>query len=304
MPFLLLVPVLLLIVADLIRKMFRPIAALSKEVDQRQDEQLHPVEASHFPVEVRPFAVAINRLLGRIDQSMASQRRFVADAAHELRSPMTAISLQAERLEEADMSEQARQRLRALREGIDRGRNLLNQLLALAKAQSSVSAVATPISVQFIYRRVLEDLMPLAESKQIDIGVDGQRDAHLLVGELDLFSLLRNLVDNAVRYTPNGGKVDLAIEVDDKNVALIVEDNGPGIPVAERARIFEAFHRLLGSGQIGSGLGLSIVKAIADRLGASITLGFRDKSSQSGLRVTVNIPSQLVSQIEVEVSEI
>lgn len=304
MPFLLLVPVLLLIVADLIRKMFRPIAALSKEVDQRQDEQLHPVEASHFPVEVRPFAVAINRLLGRIDQSMASQRRFVADAAHELRSPMTAISLQAERLEEADMSEQARQRLRALREGIDRGRNLLNQLLALAKAQSSVSAVATPISVQFIYRRVLEDLMPLAESKQIDIGVDGQRDAHLLVGELDLFSLLRNLVDNAVRYTPNGGKVDLAIEVDDKNVALIVEDNGPGIPVAERARIFEAFHRLLGSGQIGSGLGLSIVKAIADRLGASITLGFRDESSQSGLRVTVNIPSQLVSQIEVEVSEI
>ncbi|MFT2598143.1 ATP-binding protein, partial [Escherichia coli] len=83
-----------------------------------------------------------------------------------------------------------------------------------------------------------------------------------------------------------------------------VEDNGPGIPVAERARIFEAFHRLLGSGQIGSGLGLSIVKAIADRLGASITLGFRDESNQSGLRVTVNIPSQLVSQIEVEVSEI
>ncbi|MCI1006630.1 ATP-binding protein [Herbaspirillum sp. C7C8] len=292
MPFLLLMPVLLLIVADLIRKMFRPIAALSREVDQRQDEQLHPVQTSHFPVEVRPFAVAINRLLGRVEQSMASQRRFVADAAHELRSPMTAISLQAERLAQADMPEQARQRLHALRDGIDRGRNLLNQLLDLAKAQSSVSVVDTPVSVQSVYRRVLEELMPLAESKQIDIGVDGQRDAHLMVSELDLFSLLRNLVDNAVRYTPNGGKVDLSIEFDDKNVALIVEDSGPGIPVIERARIFEAFHRLLGSDQVGSGLGLSIVKAIADRLGASITLGFSDESSQTGLRVVVNIPNQ------------
>lgn len=304
MPFLLLMPVLLLIVADLIRKMFRPIAALSKEVDQRQDEELHPVEESHFPVEVRPFAVAINRLLGRIDQSMASQRRFVADAAHELRSPMTAISLQAERLEEAEMSEQARQRLRALRDGIDRGRKLLNQLLALAKAQSSGSMAVSLVSIQSIYRRVLEELMPLAESKQIDIGVDGQRDAHLLVSELDLFALVRNLVDNAVRYTPNGGKVDLALECEEEHVTLIVEDSGPGIPVAERTRIFEAFHRLLGSDQIGSGLGLSIVKAIADRLGASITLGFRDEVAQSGLRVVVNIPNQLVRQTEVRISEI
>lgn len=146
--------------------------------------------------------------------------------------------------------------------------------------------------------------MPLAESKQIDIGVDGQRDARLLVGELDLFALVRNLADNAVRYTPNGGKVDLALEFEDDDVVLVVEDSGPGIPVVERARIFEAFHRLLGSNQIGSGLGLSIVKAIADRLGASITLGFRDESDKSGLRVAVSIPSQLVSQIEVAVSEI
>jgi two-component system OmpR family sensor kinase len=185
-------------------------------VDQRQDEQLHPVEASHFPVEVRPFAVAINRLLGRIDQSMASQRRFVADAAHELRSPMTAISLQAERLEEADMSEQASQRLRALREGIDRGRNLLNQLLALAKAQSSVSAVATPISVQFIYRRVLEDLMPWpSPSKSISAWMVSEMPTCWLTSSI-CFRSSEILLITPFAIPPNGGKVDLAIEVDDK----------------------------------------------------------------------------------------
>jgi two-component system OmpR family sensor kinase len=104
MPFLILLPVLLLIVADLVRKMFRPIAALSKEIDQRAEQELHPIEGSHLPSEVRPFAVAINRLLGRVDKAMDTQRRFVADAAHELRSPLTAMSLQAERLAEAEMS--------------------------------------------------------------------------------------------------------------------------------------------------------------------------------------------------------
>lgn len=155
MPFLILVPVLLLIVADLVRKMFQPIAALSKEIDQRAEQELHPVEDRHLPVEVRPFAVAINRLLARVSQSMESQRRFVADAAHELRSPLTAMSLQAERLAEAEMSSVARERLTVLRQGIERGRSLLDQLLTLAKAQSATDLPKSPVSVQSIYRRVL-----------------------------------------------------------------------------------------------------------------------------------------------------
>ncbi|WP_316679648.1 histidine kinase dimerization/phospho-acceptor domain-containing protein, partial [Ralstonia chuxiongensis] len=172
MPFLILVPVLLLIVADLVRKMFRPIAALSKEIDQRAEQELHSVDDRNLPAEVRPFAVAINRLLDRVGRSMQSQRRFVADAAHELRSPLTALSLQAERLAEAEMSRVARERLTALRQGIERGRNLLDQLLTLAKAQSVIDLPKSPVSVQDIYRRVLEDLMPLAEAKHIDIGVE------------------------------------------------------------------------------------------------------------------------------------
>ncbi|MBV8123530.1 MAG: two-component sensor histidine kinase, partial [Paucibacter sp.] len=137
MPFLILVPVLLLIVADLVRKMFRPMVALAQEIDLRAGQDLHPVDNSRLPAEVRPFAVAINRLLARVEQAMEGQRRFVADAAHELRSPLAALSLQAERLAQVDMSEVAQERLAMLRRGIARGSSLLDQLLSLARAQQA-----------------------------------------------------------------------------------------------------------------------------------------------------------------------
>lgn len=290
MPFLILVPVLLLIVADLVRKMFQPIAALSKEIDQRAEQELHPVEDRHLPVEVRPFAVAINRLLARVGQSMESQRRFVADAAHELRSPLTAMSLQAERLAEAEMSSVARERLTVLRQGIERGRSLLDQLLTLAKAQSATDLPKSPVSVQSIYRRVLEDLMPLAEAKHIDIGVEGTQDARVWASQLDLLTIVKNLVDNAIRYTPEGGRVDLSVGVSEGKVVLRIQDSGPGIPLAERDRVFDPFYRTLGSEQIGSGLGLSIVQTIANRIGAEIRLDFSDQEKQTGLNVAVIAP--------------
>lgn len=290
MPFLILVPVLLLIVADLVRKMFQPIAALSKEIDQRAEQELHPIEDCHLPVEVRPFAVAINRLLARVGQSMESQRRFVADAAHELRSPLTAMSLQAERLAEAEMSSVARERLTVLRQGIERGRSLLDQLLTLAKAQSATDLPKSPVSVQSIYRRVLEDLMPLAEAKHIDIGVEGTLDAEVWASELDMIAVVKNLVDNAIRYTPEGGRVDLSVGVSEGKVVLRIQDSGPGIPLAERDRVFDPFYRTLGSEQIGSGLGLSIVQTIANRIGAEIRLDFSDQEKQTGLNVAVIAP--------------
>jgi two-component system OmpR family sensor kinase len=290
MPFLVLVPVLLLIVADLVRKLFRPIAALSREIDQRAEEELHPVEDQHLPIEVRPFAVAINRLLARIGQSMEAQRRFLADAAHELRSPLTALSLQAERLADAEMSGLARERLTVLRQGIERGRSLLDQLLTLAKAQSGTHLPQSPISIQGIYRRVLEDLMPLAESRHMDLGVEGTQDAEVWASELDMITLVRNLVDNAIRYTPNGGRVDLSVTVADGKAELHIQDSGPGIPLAERVRVFDPFYRTLGSEQVGSGLGLSIVRTIARRMGAEIRLDFADDVRQAGLKATVIVP--------------
>jgi len=287
LPFLILFPVLLLVVADLLRKLFRPIAVLAAEIDRRGEQELHAIDENHVPAEVRPFVLAINRLLGRVAQSMDSQRRFVADAAHELRSPLTALSLQAERLAAAEVSSLARERLFALRRGIERGKSLIGQLLALATAQANSTPSSVPVSVLAVYRRVLEDLLPLAELKQIDIGVEGTEDVHLGLSEIDLLALVKNLVDNAIRYTPAGGRVDLWVSRAQGGTLLQVKDSGPGISVEERERVFDPFYRSLGSQAVGSGLGLSIVKAIAERTGARIHLEYCDEVAQRGLCVSL-----------------
>lgn len=287
MPFLILVPILLFIVAILVRKIFKPVADLSIEIDQRGEQELHPIPPEPLPAEIRPFVEAINRLLGRVEQAMETQRRFVADAAHELRSPLTALSLQAERLEAAEMSANAHERLNTLRQGIERGRTLLDQLLALARAQALAITPNNTVSIQQVYRRVLEDLMPLAEEKGIDIGVVSDLDTQVFANEVDLITLVKNLVDNAIRYTPAGGRVDLRVLVTNGVTTLVVEDSGPGIPETELERVFDPFYRVLGSDEVGSGLGLSIVQAIAARIGAKVSLGPVSDQSRSGLRVMV-----------------
>ena len=303
LPLLILVPMLILIVTDLVRKMFRPVIALSKEIDQRSDKDLRPVDDENLPVEMRPFAVAINRLLSRVTQSMDAQHRFVADAAHELRSPLTAMSLQAERMADAPMSAEARERLMTLQRGIERGRNLMNQLLALAKVQATTEIPGTAVSVQGVYRRVLQDVMPLAVAKGIDIGVVGDHDAQVLVTDLDMIAVVRNLVDNAIRYTPNGGRVDLAVAQDTQHLTLCITDSGPGIAISERDRVFDPFYRTLGSDELGSGLGLSIVKAICDRIGAEVRLAYSDETTRSGLSVSVLIPIALVELPKAHLNE-
>jgi len=200
------------------------------------------------------------------------------------------LSLQAERLAEAEMSVLAQERLVTLRRGIARGRNLLDQLLTLAKAQAVLDQPKTSVSVQHVYRRVLEDSLPLAEHKRIDIGVEGTQDVQLWINELDLIAVVKNLVDNAIRYTPDGGRVDLSISTEEGRAILKIQDSGPGIQVAERERVFDAFYRTLGSDQVGSGLGLCIVKAVTDRIGAEIRLSFTDEDRHAGLCVRVLLP--------------
>lgn len=290
MPLLILVPILLLVAADLIRRMLGPITTLAAEIDRRGEQDLHPFDAEPVPAELRPFVVAINRLLGRVGQAMNAQKRFIADAAHELRSPMTALSLQAERLADAEMSDNAHQRLSTLRKGIERGRALLDQLLSLARAQSAAAAPRHEVPVRQVFRNVLESLMPLADAKGIDIGVDSELDAKVLVDEADLFAIVKNLVDNAIRYTPRGGKIDLTVQAAGQRVILQVSDSGPGIAPEERHRVFDPFHRIPGNDEIGSGLGLSIVRTIADRIGAEIVLDYADGRNRTGLCVRVAIP--------------
>lgn len=288
LPFVVLIPILLVLVGELIRKMLKPVKDLAADIDLRTQDDLRSVGETHIPVEIRPFVVAINRLLSRVTNAMAGQRRFLADAAHELKTPLTALSLQAELLGAADMSDQARQRLAVLEGGLLRSRKLLDQLLALARAQDSPQTSLQPVSVRAVFLQVAEDLMPLARAKGIDLGMVGEHDCAVLATEVDLFTLVKNLVDNAIRYTPEGGKVDLSMSAIQGLTELVIADTGPGINEEERARVFDPFYRVLGHEEMGSGLGLSIVQTIAQRVGANIRLEHANTSEKTGLRVVVS----------------
>ena len=292
LPLLLLVPVLLAVMLMLIRLMLRPLAELSRTVNARQENDLQPLPKTDLPTELQPFVNAINGLLGRTGAAMESQRRFVADAAHELRSPLAALSLQAERLHAAPMSPEATERLETLQAGIRRSRHLLEQLLLLARAQNArwgqgqaaATAASAPAAVAVlpVMRRVLEDLLPLADQKGLNLGIsaapgvthDAEADERIRVAadEMALYTLLRNLVDNAIRYTPAGGQIDLWVDQRGADVVMAVQDDGPGIPAEERARVVDPFYRVLGTGESGSGLGLSIVDTLVGNLKGRLRL--------------------------------
>jgi two-component system OmpR family sensor kinase len=297
-PFIVLVPVLLAIVAVLVRRTFGPLARLAAELDSRGANDMSPVAGTAgalvpaLPAEITPFVVANNRLLARVAHAVEVQRRFVADAAHELRSPLTALSLYAERLEAAEMSAPARERLATLRQAIARTRALLEQLLTLARVQDVAEAKTAPVALGPVFRQILEDLVPIAQARKLDIGVVGDAAAVVQTSEPELATMLKNLVDNAIRYTPPGGRIDLSVSVEHGATSIFIDDTGPGIPEAERERVFDRFYRVLGSGQSGSGLGLSIVQTIAARLGATVTLGNAPwPSGETGLRVAVVFPA-------------
>lgn len=286
MPILFLVPVLALLVGVLLRQMFKPLKRLAAELARRTEDNLGPLKESGLPSEVWPFVAEINMLLARMGRALSAQRRFIADAAHELRSPMTAMSLQAERLGAANMPGEARMRLNALIAGLQRTRVLLDQLLALARTQEPCLGETSKVSLQQVIREVLEDLVPIAEEKKIDLGVIGDDDGEVEARVVDLKVLVKNLCDNAVRYTPEGGRVDITVEREDGLITLQIDDTGPGIPSHERERVFDAFYRVLGNGQIGSGLGLAITRTVADNMAATIELGDA-RLPEPGLRVLV-----------------
>jgi two-component system OmpR family sensor kinase len=295
LPLLLLIPMLLVLVRVLVRRMFRPLTALARELDQRPEDDTQAIADAQVPTEIRPFVKAINRLLARVAAAMSQQRRFVADAAHELRSPLTALSLQAERLDNADMSPEARERLASLRSGIRRSQSLVTQMLMLARVQQGGDAPMQSVSMQKVLRGVLEDLFPLAEARQIDLGVDGSDDAQVKATEVDLTILVKNLLDNAIRHTPAHGKIDLSVRQVGNHALLRLSDTGPGIADSERARVFEAFYRVTPDQDSGAGLGLSIVSAIATRIHARIELAYTDEATRSGLTVQVTIPMTRVA---------
>ena len=275
-----------------------PIEELAHRMDQRTDHELGQVPTDGIPIEVRPFVGAINRLLARVTQSVETQKRFIADAAHELRSPLTALSLQAESLDSVNLSEPNQLKIQRLKEGLLRARNLLEQLLTLARTQGHLQNVSTSVSVGEIFRRVLEDLMPLALRKQLDIGVVSEEDVTLFGNETEISTLIKNIVDNAIRYTPEGGQIDLSVGVNNEKVNIIVHDSGAGIPPEEIDRVFDPFFRVAGNQEIGSGLGLSIVKNIIEKMNGHIYLENKGILPEtSGLKVTISIPDSYLSSV-------
>ena len=290
-PFLFLLPALGLLIWFIVGRGLKPLVAVAGAVKVRTPAALHPLPERNLPEEIQPLVTALNDLLARLDRALTVQREFVADAAHELRTPLTALRLQVQLAERARAPDERSSAFATLRQGLDRATHLVEQLLTLARQEpEAVQQPRTPVDISALVREVVSELEPLAAAKSVDLGVT-RNEAETVQGERDgLRTLLFNLVDNGIRYTPAGGRVDVASWREDGHAMLAVTDSGPGIPEEERERVFDRFYRRMGSETPGSGLGLSIVRNIAQRHGARLTLDAGP--AQKGLAVRVVFPLQ------------
>jgi signal transduction histidine kinase len=286
-PLLLLLPLLGAAIVGVVGNGLRPLRRVATEVQRRDAHSLTPLATERLPQEVAPLIDALNRLLLRLHAAFQAQRAFVADAAHELRSPLTAVRLELQLLDRAP-DEAARREARAnLGAAVDRAIHLVEQLLTLARSEPREEAGGWPrIPLEQATADGIADANALAVARRIDLGLEAEPAA--VQGDRDALRILvRNLVDNAVRYTPEGGQVRVSTHQQASGATLEVVDTGPGIPPSDRERAFDRFYRRSNAPEGGSGLGLAIVKAIADRHGAQVRL---DDAPGGGLKVTVAFP--------------
>ena len=289
-PLIVLLPLIILLTIWIVRLAMKPVDRLSHKLEKRHEQNLTPLPTEKIPSEIRGFVVEINRLLGRIDEFIRQQKRFIADASHELRSPMTALSLQVEQLAHQDLPAEAKTQLIQVKQGIQRSRNLLEQLLSLTRIQNNKMESHSDFNVQDIFRSVIEDVLPLVLDKDQDLGVTNEQAVNFHGSETDLYLLVKTLVDNAIRYTPKGSQIDLSVKEKDGSIQICVEDNGNGIPPEERQRVLDPFYRILGTEQQGSGLGLAIAEEIVKNYGGKIEL--KDSVNfETGLLVEVYLPT-------------
>ncbi|MGZ5183885.1 MAG: ATP-binding protein [Caldimonas sp.] len=293
LPLLLMAPLAALVVWWLAAQNLAPLDRLAGEVRSRDAQSLAPLAVGGLPDEVAPLAGALNALLDRLRLSLDAQRAFVADAAHELRSPLTALKLQLELLRRAgDDAERAAAR-DAIAAGIERATRLVEQLLALARSEPGAApAVIERVDLAEIARRAVAETVAFAASRRVEFELVAEAPAFVEGDPVALGLLVRNLADNAVRYSPQGSRVEVTVSSDEAAVTLIVDDAGPGIPEAERQRVFDRFYRRPEAGESGSGLGLAIVKSVAATHDASVAL---ERSPQGGLRAIVRFPAAGIS---------
>ena len=294
LPLLIALPLMILLTVWITYRAMRPVKTLSASLGKRRSDDLSPLDGEGVPSEIQGFVTAINQLLQRTGENIRRQQRFIADAAHELRSPLTALSLQAERLTKLPQSDEAREQTGLILQSIQRNRHLLEQLLTHARAQGSeTQRNLTDISLQAQFRRVLQELMPLALNKQQDIGVAVENDLRIRADDTEIYTLIKTFTDNAIRYTPAGGRIDIGFSETPTTLTIWVEDDGPGIPAAERSRVTDAFYRILGTEQQGTGLGLSIADAIAKRYGGKLILA-DSRNFTHGLLIQAQLDKKLL----------
>ena len=291
LPVALLAPVLMLIVWWVVGRAIGPIERVRRQVAARRPDDLAPLPTAGLPAEVRPLVGEMNGLLTRLSDAWDALTHFTADAAHELRSPLAALRLQAQSLQRAPDDATRAIATERLLAGIDRATRLVEQLLALARQQGAgEGAELVSLDLTALARNALADAEPEAARHAIALTLDAPT-AHVVLraDEAALAVLLRNLLGNALRHTPPGGQVRVGVREEASVIDLTVEDSGPGIAPDERARVLDRFYRVPGTPGHGSGLGLAIVRAIAERHGAALTL---DASpTLGGLRVMLRWPA-------------
>ena len=252
-----------------------PLESLRREVESRSHRDLSALPIEQTPQEVRPLISAMNELLDRLSLALAAQQRFIADAAHQLRTPIAGLKTQTELALRQTPQGEAHATLRQLRSATEQATHLVNQLLSLARAEPPSGRIHTPqrVDLQALARGATMDWVPRALERNVDLGFDADSERAYVEGDPFLLrEMLNNLLDNAIRYTQPGGQVTVRVTCADGRTNLSVEDNGPGIPESERSRVFERFYRVLGTGTEGCGLGLAIVREIAQSHGAEVKL--------------------------------
>jgi two-component system OmpR family sensor kinase len=267
-----------------------PLERMTRALGRRQPGALDPLPARGLPVELQPLAGALNELLARLGQSFDAQRRFAADAAHELRTPLTALTLQIQLAERAAAGPDRERAFARLREGVKRATHLVQQLLLMARLDpEAADKPAVPVDLAAVVTAAVELLRPLAEEKPLRVESRLDPSARVLGNEAALGVLASNLLDNAVRYTPSGGRIEVSVRREGSEAVVEVADDGPGIAPGEHERVFDRFYRAPGTPGSGTGLGLAIVRQAASLHGGSVQLGAG--LDGRGLAVQVRLPA-------------
>lgn len=288
-PLLLLFPFLGLLIWLTVGAGLAPVRRVAQEVETRDVSALEPIARQQLPIEIQPLARALNDLLARLQRALGAQRAFIADAAHEMRTPLTALQLQIELAERAHSEDERRRAFDALRQGYARAMNLVHQLLTLARHEPGAAILRQErVETVALAQDVVAEFAPLAERQKVVLSLEAIARP-VVEGDPDaLRILLANLVSNAIRYTPEGGAVTLSIMREGGHALLRVQDTGPGIAEADLERVFDRFYRVTGDATTGSGLGLAIAKQIAEGHGGALVLS----NTAPGLRAELRLPEQ------------